>query len=233
MVEAYRRKDLDYFFAYPEDYSQQSVEWVDDTFARRAHNLAFEVIYVYSQADGTLDLNLRGAPKAIEPLQAMFADAILGLPELPPDPEDESVYDLNPLRQRDFQFVYEPGSGIERVELRKLRLSARMKGGDRITLEADATRNAHAINDLLDRVGRSVPLNLYDVTQVELSATIKVVANKRPKRVTFHITHPNSCSLKYDDLDLRLREMLVASGIEPKEPAQQSLSEGALEPAEA
>jgi hypothetical protein len=233
IVEAYRRKDLDYFFAYPEDYSQQSVEWVDGNFARRPHNPAFEVIYVYSQADGTLDLNLRGAPKAIEPLQAMFADAILGLPELPPDPEDESVYDLNPLRQRDFQFVYEPGSGIERVELRKLRLSARMKGGDRITLEADATRNAHAIHDLLDKVGRSVPLNLYDVTQVELSATIKVVAGKRPKRVTFHITHPNSCSLKYDDLDLRLREMLVASGIEPKEPAQQSLSEGALEPAEA
>lgn len=233
IVEAYRRKDLDYFFAYPEDYSQQSVEWVDGSFARRPHNPAFEVIYVYSQDDGTLDLNLRGAPKAIEPLQAMFADAILGLPELPPDPEDESVYDLNPLRQRDFQFVYERDSGIERVELRKLRLSARMKGGDRITLEADATRNEHAVHDLLDKIGKSVPLNLYDVTLVELSATINVAAGKRAKRVTFSITHPNSCSLKYDDLDFRLREMLVASGIEPKEPAQRALNESALEPAEA
>jgi hypothetical protein len=232
VVEAYRRKELDYFFAYPEDYSQQSVEWVDGSFARRPHNPAFEVIYVYSQADGTLDLNLRGAPKAVEPLQAMFAEAILGLPELPPDPEDESVYDLNPLRHRDFQFVYELGSGIERVVIRKLRLSARMRGGDRITLEADATRNGHAIYDLLDKVGRSVPLNLYDITQVELSATIKVATDKRAKRTTFRITHPNSCSLKYDDLDLRLREMLAASGIEPKEPSQKSLDEGALEPAE-
>lgn len=29
LVEAFRRDDLDYFFAYPEDHSQQSVEWVD------------------------------------------------------------------------------------------------------------------------------------------------------------------------------------------------------------
>jgi hypothetical protein len=27
VVELFRRGDLDYFFAYPEDYSQQSIEW--------------------------------------------------------------------------------------------------------------------------------------------------------------------------------------------------------------
>ena len=60
VVETFRRGELDYFFAYPEDYSQQSIEWVDNTFARRPHNPAFEVIYVYSERDGTLDLNFRG-----------------------------------------------------------------------------------------------------------------------------------------------------------------------------
>ena len=29
VVETFRRGELDYFFAYPEDYSQQSIEWVD------------------------------------------------------------------------------------------------------------------------------------------------------------------------------------------------------------
>lgn len=48
VVEAYRRGDLDYFFAYPEGYSQQSIEWVDGDFARRPHNPAFEVVYVVS-----------------------------------------------------------------------------------------------------------------------------------------------------------------------------------------
>ena len=68
-------------------------------FGRRPHNPAFEVIYVYSQKEGTLDLNFRGSNKAIEPLQGMFATAILKLPELPPDPKDERIYDLNPLRR--------------------------------------------------------------------------------------------------------------------------------------
>jgi hypothetical protein len=34
------------------------------------------------------------------------------------------------------------------------------------------------------------------------------------------ITHPNSCSLKYDDVDLKLRDMLADSGIEPREPTE-------------
>jgi len=33
VVEPYRRGELDYFFAYPEDYSQQSIEWVEGSLA--------------------------------------------------------------------------------------------------------------------------------------------------------------------------------------------------------
>ena len=94
VVEPFRRGELDYFFAYPEDYSQQSIEWVDGEFDRRPHNPAFEVIYVYSQKEGSLDLNFRGARKAVEPLQGMFATAILKLDQLPPDPKDERIYNL-------------------------------------------------------------------------------------------------------------------------------------------
>ncbi len=70
-VEAFRRGGLDYFFAYPEDYSQQSIEWGDGQFDRRPHNPAFEVIYVYSQREGSLDLNFRGSKNVVEPPQAM------------------------------------------------------------------------------------------------------------------------------------------------------------------
>lgn len=220
VVETFRRGDLDYFFAYPEDYSQQSVEWVNGEFARRPHNPAFEVIYVYSQRDGTLDLNCRGAYKAVEPLQAMFATAILKLSELPPAPMDERIYDLNPLRERSFQFVHDPASGIQGVAVKKLRLSSKAVMGDKITLEADATANREAIYDLLERVGQSVSLRLYNVTQVELTALVAMKADEKPKSFTVRIAHPNSCSLKYDDVDQKLREMLAASGIEPKEPTE-------------
>ena len=57
------------------------------------------------------------------------------------------------------------------------------------------------------------------MTLVELAATVWVDAGKPPKTVSFRITHPNSCSLKYDELDLTLRQMLEASGIEPRTPA--------------
>ena len=220
VVEPFRRGALDYFFAYPEDYSQHSIEWVDGQFGRRPHNPAFEVIYVYSQQEGSLDLNVRGSRKVVDPLQGMFATAILKLAELPPDPKDERVYDLNPLRQQGFEFVYDSASGIQDVVVKKLRLSSRVKKGDRITLEAHAAGNPKAVYDLLAQLGTAVPLHLYHVTQVELAASVITDASKPPKKVTIRLTHPNSCSLKYDDLDLTLRDMLHASGIEPKEPAE-------------
>jgi hypothetical protein len=220
VVEPFRRGDLNYFFAYPEDYSKQSTEWVNGEFGRRPHNPAFEVIYVSSQKEGSLDLNFRGSHKAIEPLQGMFLTAVLKLPELPPNPKDERVYDLNPLRQKGFDFVFDAGTGIHDVAVKKLRLSSKVKKGDRITLEADAIHNSDAVYELLDKVGKSMPLHLYNVTQVELTVSVTVDADKPPKAVTIRVTHPNSCSLKYDELDLKLRDMLNASGIEPKEPAE-------------
>jgi hypothetical protein len=226
VVELFRRRELDYFFAYPEDYSQQSVEWVDGEFARRPHNPAFEVIYVYSQKEGSLDLNFRGPHKAVEPLQGMFATAILKLAELPSDPKDERVYDLNQLRQKSFHFVFDVGTGVQGVAVKKLRLSSKVKRGDRVTLEADASGGPGAIYELLDKIGKSLPLHLYNVTQVELAASVMVDATKPPKSVAIRITHPNSCSLKYDELDLKLRDMLECSGIEPKEPAEEPAEVG-------
>ncbi len=231
IVEVFRRGDLDYFFAYPEDYSQQNIEWVDGEFARRPHNPAFEIVYIYSQKDGTLDLNFQGSYKAIESLQGMFAKAILNMNELPPDPKDSRVYDLNPLRNRNFGFTYALGSGIDNVAVKKIRFSSRIRGGERITLEADVSQNQFALHDQIEKVSKSVSLNLYNVTQVELTVTVSIDINKPPKNATIRLTYPNSCSLKYDGVGLMLRKMLESSGIEPKEPILES--EEILEPVEA
>lgn len=233
VVEPFRRGELDYFFAYPEDYSKNSVEWVQGQFDRRPHNPAFEVIYVYSRKDGTLDLNCPCSYKAIEPLQGIFATAILKLPELPPDPKDGSVYDLNLLLHRDFEFVFDPGSGIYSVAVKKLRLSSIMKRGDRVTLEADTSHNLQAVYDLLDRIKKSLPLHAYHVTQVELSVSVAMDPSKPLKTLTVRITYPNSCSLKYDELDLKLRTMLHDSSIEPKESTEALEAADAKDPTDA
>ena len=112
------------------------------------------------------------------------------------------------------------------------RLSSRVKKGDRITLEADATNNPDAVYELLDKIGKSIPLHQYNITQVELAASIVVDGGPLPRAVTIRITHPNSCSLKYDGPDLKLRDMLDASGIEPKEPTEASEATGAAQSAE-
>jgi hypothetical protein len=199
VVEAYRRGDRDYFFAFPEDHAQRSIEWVDGEFNPRPHNPAFEIVFVYHQAEGTLDLNFRGGRSAITALQGMFAQAILKIDELPPDPKDDRVYDLAPLAQPGFQFAPPVGSGVGTVVVKKLRLSSRVRSGDRITVESDATSNRQAVYEVLEQLGRSVPLHQYHVTQVELAATVFVTDGKPPKTVNIRITHPNSCSLKYDE----------------------------------
>ena len=65
-----------------------------------------------------------------------------------------------------------------------------------------------------------MPMAQYSVTQVDLAVSMVVEADRPPKTVNIHITYPNSCSLKYDEVGLKLRDMLSASGIEPREPAQ-------------
>ena len=47
-----------------------------------------------------------------------------------------------------------------------------------------------------------------------------VKADTKAKKVPFRITCPNSCSLKYDEVGLKPRDMLEASGIEPKLPTE-------------
>jgi hypothetical protein len=217
VIEPFRRGDLDYFFAYPEDYSQQSIEWVNGNFDKRPHNPAFEVVFVYSQKEGSLDLNFRGSSKAVEPLQSMFAQAILKLDELPPNPKDTRVYDLSPLLKKNFEFTYELGSGIQQVAVQKLRLSSRIKKGDRITLEADTADNRNAVYELMEKMKNAVPLHLYNITQAELAVRLSANGDKAPKVVKVRITHPNSCSLKYEEMDLKLRDMLSTSGLEPRE----------------
>jgi hypothetical protein len=57
VMAAFPPGELDYFFAYPADYSKQSIEWVNGEFERYPHNPAFEVIYVYSGRFPRLELS--------------------------------------------------------------------------------------------------------------------------------------------------------------------------------
>lgn len=215
-VECYRRGDLEYFFAFPEDYAVNEPEWAGDKLDLQSRHPPFEIIFVWDAKDGRLDLYLSGDRKAVEPLQAIFAEAILGCDEVPEDPADSRVYDLFPLRRKDFCFTWDPASGIESVRVNKLRLG--LNNRRKLTLEANPKNDPQAVYKLLDKLAPALPSHEFSVTQVGITASVKLDSTAPAKAVTFQVTCPNSCSLKYDEVGLKLRAMLELSGIEPRPP---------------
>lgn len=222
-VEPYRRGNLDYYFAYPEDYAQSGIEWIRGQFERRSHHPAFEVIFVHDPVERTLDIYLDGDRKIVPDLQVIFASTILE-EQIDGDPgKDERVYDLQPLLSRGFPFQFGPETGIRSVTVKRLRL--KITGTDRnITLEDNPAHNLHAVYDLLEDITKAIPLSRFFVTQ----AGIRVVFHPEPgsnrtSTKTFNVGWPNSCSLRTDGQDGIIRKMLVDSGIEPKAPSSHGI----------
>lgn len=211
-VEPYRRHNREYFFAYPEDFAQLGVEWISNTLKTLAHHPAFEIIFVYCEAEGSLDIYAPRNSKAVPDLQKAFAKTILKLDTLSDGTIDNRVYDLAPLKNENFDFTVRPELGIASVEVKRMRVTLKSDRKKRITLEADTKNNPKAVYDLRD----SLNLPPYYISQLGVKVTFEPEGGKRAKTRTFNITYPNSCALNNDGLDLRIREMLADSGIEPR-----------------
>jgi hypothetical protein len=74
---------------------------------------------------------------------------------------------------------------------------------------------------------------LARIIRVKREATTSLTQGEPAKKVSFRISHPNSCSLKYDELDLKLRDMLIESGIEPQEPHTVAVDDNVTAPTNA
>ncbi len=212
IVEPYRRNNKEYFFAYPEDFAQSAIEWIGDKLKNQAHHPAFEIIFVYCEAEGSLDIYAPKNTKALPDLQLMFAQNILKMDALKDGDIDKRVYELTPVIEDDFEFKIEPSSGIASVLVTRLRVNLKQGNKRRITLEADAHKDPNAVYALLEELN----LPPYYVSQLTLKVTFESVGNRRAKTRMVNITHPNSCALNYDGNDLKIRQMLATSGLEPK-----------------
>ncbi|MGE5512940.1 MAG: hypothetical protein ACM31O_17015 [Bacteroidota bacterium] len=148
----------------------------------------------------------------------MFADIILGHKNLEPKADDNRIYDLDVLKDRNFQFSYSPDSNIDKVVVRALRLSPRFGDNTQFTLRGDYNTDPKSVYEALLKLSRGVPLDHLQVTQAELGVHFRRDGISRPRTVAAVLTYPNRCSLRYDGLDLIARKMLADSGIEPHEP---------------
>jgi len=216
-VDCYKRNGVDYFFAYPEDYAQASIEWSNNELSRRPHHPAFESIFVYSKENRSLEVYTSCENKIIIDLQNIFAENILNV-ALNENETDNRVYDLNPLKDRSFQFIYRLDSGITSVFINKFRL--KLHGVNQsITLTVDPSENKESIYNLLARITTSIPLSSFAITQVGLK--VKIAHASKPgkmRTVSLSISYPNSCNLKHSESNLAIQKMLVDSGIELRSP---------------
>ena len=211
-VEPYRRHNREYFFAYPEDFAQLGIEWISDKLKTLPHHPAFEIIFVYCAEEGSLDIYAPRNTKAVPELQRVFAKTILGLGTLPDGKIDKKVYDLTPVRSKNFDFKIEEASGIASAVVTRMRLTLKHGPMRRVTLEADTKKNPKAVYELRD----SLNLPAHHITQLGVKVTFEPIDGMRAKVRNFNITYPNSCALNNDGRDLQIRNMLAASGIEPR-----------------
>ena len=211
-VEPVSRGEKHYFFVFAEDHSRAEQDFEGGSFQRRSHRPAFEVIFVVDPVAGTLDTYAQGGLTAIRGLQRIFASAVLDH-ELDHGEKDDRVYDLSPLMDGAFRFVYSPTSRIANIAVRRLRLSLPRSRGHRVTIEAPSQAELYMrCARVMTAFGES---EIWTVTHAELQVSYAEDAGRRPRKKTFTLTYPNGCSLGQDERDGQLRETLVASGIDP------------------
>jgi hypothetical protein len=233
LVEHYRRevgggkaeRIKDYFFAYPEDFARTDLEWMNQTIERRNSHPAFEVVFVYSQMDGELDIYMKAGKKHIKTLQELFGAVILEQVLSEEAEAEKEVYCLDEVVKREFRAKYGRGSGIASVRVKQLRFNSTEGKGDSVVIKTKR-KTEGAIYDLLDRVEGGAKKTLK-VEQAGFEVEFEGEENKRrqKKKMSFTVTLPNGCNLKHDGQDAVLRQMLLDSGIHVKKDIQAEKTE--------
>jgi hypothetical protein len=229
-ADHWRREDRLYWFAHPEDYPEGRLIYDEQhELKSETQRPAFDVIFVYCHEEGSLDLYVEGEKGTVLDLQRIFGRAILGV-ELP-DPEAIGVvYELQGLLDRGFPLPLEPEDGVEEVRVRRLRLKImESESGNRnrlrrITLEARAKDDRAAVYDLLDDVlaGERIPREVLSVQHVGLQLVFRPDDRARRRTLSFDVSHPDSCSLKYQPMHLVAKGLLKRWGLDVSGRAENS-----------
>ncbi len=213
-VEVYlRREKIHYFFAYPADYADTVIIYDDlGDLQRQLQQAAFEVIFAYNESSGTLDLFVQGDKNLRRDIEEIFARLILK-EELPTEIAERQPYELNGLRNPDFDFPTDPEDAIQEVRVKALRLSIVGPGFGRITFESDARKKRGDIYDLMDKSLNHVRMETEAVNVTRAVLDVIYATGGKPKTDSFYISYPDTCSLKDTPEHLKLKEYLRRWGI--------------------
>jgi hypothetical protein len=206
-VVEYRRRasTADSFFAYPADYADEVVGYDENgEFARYPWNGAFEVVFTYDGAAGTLDLFAEGGRQVRGELAELFAGVVLG--------ENQQLqlwerapYNLEVFKNPHLALPTKPADRIS-VRVRGLRFAiGKLRG--KIALDAggnEAESVYTLLNETVDQ--QRVPLSEVTVLEATLQASLPTGGARR-RSMTFKIS-PSGCTLGDSREEERLKGYL-------------------------
>lgn len=204
-----RDGDVEYFFAYPADYADELIGYDDQgQFERKSYHPAFEIVFGYHPADGTLDIYAQGGDEIRTHLACAFCAAVLGI-EQAPEPWPLPCFDLELFKNRSLTFPTKPTDPFSLVRLKGMRLQYHAGHGGKIMVEVDGRRKEGSVHDLIAEKFNEKHARLADATvlSVVLQAFIRTPAGKE-RSLTFRLTAPSMCDLEDTPEELKLRQYL-------------------------
>jgi hypothetical protein len=200
-VDHWKRDGRLYWFAYPEDHGQAPLGYDEDhQLLPRPHQPAFDLIFVFCQQDGSLDISVKGDKQTLHDLQRIFAEVILRVKLWAPDTEPVK-YELDALMDRHCPLPLEPEDGVEEVRIRRLRLRVMRIHDRKITLEANSLTDPRAVYDMLDDLleNSRTAEDMLRLTGVGMQLVFRPNERGTKRTLAFDVGYPNACSLKYAD----------------------------------
>lgn len=211
-IEVEQRADALYFMVYLADYPTAVVCFEDSNELKRSlQQRAFDVVFIYHEQEGRLDLYAEGSSQKRKDLAQIFAEHILGQP-LALDAATMPTFDLERLKDPGFRFCINPTDGIAGMRLRSMRFA--VPDGDTLTFTTNARRKHGDLHGWIERGlnQRNLPLENLAVDSVTIQAVL-ADSRPRPKTVTFSMTARNSCNLKDTPEYQKIRGVLRRSEV--------------------
>lgn len=205
-TESYEAADRVCYAVYSEDYPTNAIEFADEKgkrFKRVPQRPVFEIYFLFFPKEGKLKVKAKGGRDRIRKLQNIFRKTVLG-EQMEVSDDEERVFDLDPLRSRDFVFPTDPRDGVEYVHVRSLTFKDKHTN-HLITIEADwRDSSGSTVYDVLKNT--RIPLDNCHVNAAVLH--IKFPGKGNQGSVTVCLDWPNRCNLGDAPYHLKAKDYL-------------------------
>lgn len=212
--EIYKYKDRAVFIVYIEDYVKTDQHFKNGALTKFSRKPAFEIIYIYSPEDLSLEVAARGQRRKINDLANLFNEFILE--DKVKLPESQFIYNLNKILDPDFEIPTDPDDQIEKVFLKKLRFTNKHNKVNKVTIELD---DALGIEEMLSEAKHR---NLHnDLSRFNISqATFRLKFPGKGNRgsVTMTSTYPDMNDLTDKETHLKAKKYIEKWNLRYEQP---------------